>query len=252
MQGLNNQAKEIIKDASQRLTGVKRREYQAKITLAYFDGSARMAERELGWSRKSVLKGLGEAKSGFKCIDNYQGRGRKRTEDNLPGLKEAIISLAEPMTQADPAMKTSLTYTRITSKSMREALIVEKNYKNSELPTEGTIGYILYRLGYNLKRVQKSKPVKKIKEIDDIFENTWHANSQSDNDPESLRISIDAKAKVNIGEFSRNGKSRDQKAKKAADHDMNPEDKLVPYGILDAVSGFLTVFFVLLLKQVIS
>ena len=78
MQGLNNQAKEIIKDASKRLTGVKRREYQAKIALEYFDGSARKAERELGWYRKSVLKGLGEAKSGFKCIDNYQGRGRKR------------------------------------------------------------------------------------------------------------------------------------------------------------------------------
>ena len=243
MQGLNNQAKEIIKDASKRLTGVKRREYQAKIALEYFDGSARKAERELGWYRKSVLKGLGEAKSGFKCIDNYQGRGRKRTEDKLPGLKEAIISLAEPMTQADPAMKTSLTYTRITAKSMREALIVEKNFKDADLPIEGTIGDIMDRLGYNLKRVQKSKPVKKIKEVDDIFENTWQANSQSDSDPESLRISIDAKAKVNIGEFSRNGKSRDQEAKKAIDHDMNPEAKLVPYGILNAVSGFLTLFF---------
>jgi len=251
MQGLNTQAKEIIKDASQRLTGVKRREYQAKITLAHFNGSARKAEREMGWSRESVLKGLGEAKSGFKCIDNFQERGRKRTEENLPGLKEAIISLAEPMTQADPAMKTSLTYTRITSKSMREALIVEKNYRDSDLPTEGTIGDIMDRLGYNLKRVQKSKPVKKIKEVDDIFENTWQANSQSDSDPESLRISIDAKAKVNIGEFSRKGKSRDPEAKKAIDHDMNPEAKLVPYGILDAVSGFLTFFFVLLLKQVI-
>ena len=167
----------------------------------------------------------------------------KGTEDKLPGLKEAIISLAEPMTQADPAMKTSLTYTRITAKSMREALIVEKNFKDADLPIEGTIGDIMDRLGYNLKRVQKSKPVKKIKEVDDIFENTWQANSQSDSDPESLRISIDAKAKVNIGEFSRNGKSRDQEAKKAIDHDMNPEAKLVPYGILNAVSGFLTLFF---------
>ncbi|MCD6184372.1 MAG: hypothetical protein J7K84_01055 [Deltaproteobacteria bacterium] len=39
---------------------------------------------------------------------------------------------------------------------------------------------------------------------------------------------IDAKAKVNICEFLRNGKSRDRKAKKAEDHDMNPEIKLVP------------------------
>ena len=196
----------------------------------------------MGWCRKSVGKGLGEANSGFRCLDYYQGRGRKRTEDILPGLKEAIISLAEPLTQADPAMKTSLAYTRITAKAMRKALIIDKGFSEYDLPTECSIGNIMNRLGYSLKRVQKTKPVKKIKEVDDIFENTWEANRQSDEDPESVRISIDAKAKVNIGDFSRNGKSRDQEAKKAADHDMNPECKLVPYGILDVVSGFLTFF----------
>lgn len=60
--------------------------------------------------------------------------------------------------------------------------------------------------------------------------------------PQSLRISIDAKAKVNISEFSRNGKSRDQEAKKAEDHDMNPEMKLVPYGILEVLSGMFFIF----------
>jgi len=144
--------------------------------------------------------------------------------------------------QADPAMKTSLAYTRITAKAMRKALIIDKGFSEYDLPTECSIGNIMNRLGYSLKRVQKTKPVKKIKEVDDIFENTWEANRQSDEDPESVRISIDAKAKVNIGDFSRNGKSRDQEAKKAADHDMNPECKLVPYGILDVVSGFLTFF----------
>jgi hypothetical protein len=99
MQRLSSKLKAIIGDAAQRLTGVKRREYKAKISLEYFDGSARKAEREMGWCRKSVEKGLGEANSGFKCLDNYQGRGRKRTEEILPGLKEAIISLAEPLTR---------------------------------------------------------------------------------------------------------------------------------------------------------
>ncbi len=133
-------------------------------------------------------------------------------------------------------MKTSLAYTRITAKAMRKALIIDKGFSEYDLPTECSIGNIMNRLGYSLKRVQKTKPVKKIKEVDDIFENTWEANRQSDEDPESVRISIDAKAKVNIGDFSRNGKSRDQEAKKAADHDMNPECKLVPYGILDVVA----------------
>lgn len=47
---------------------------------------------------------------------------------------------------------------------------------------------------------------------------------------------------MNIGEFSRNGKSRDREAKKAVDHDMNPDLKLVPYGILNILSGLLTIF----------
>ena len=48
---------------------------------------------------------------------------------------------------------------------------------------------------------------------------------------------------MNIGEFSRNGKSRDREAKKAEDHDMNPKMKLVPYGILDVLGGMLSIFF---------
>jgi hypothetical protein len=76
--------------------------------------------------------------------------------------------LAELQTQADPSMKSgSLTsYTRITTKAMRKALIEEKGYTDEGLPCEATIGNILNRLGYNLKRVLKAKPKKKIKEID--------------------------------------------------------------------------------------
>ena len=71
----------------------------------------------------------------------------------------------------------------------------------------------------------------------------WEADHESDENPESLRISIDAKAEVKIGEFSRNGKSRDRDAKKAGDHDMNPEMKPVPYGILNVSNGMLSIFF---------
>lgn len=44
-----------------------------------------------------------------------------------------------------------------------------------------------------------------------------------------LRLSIDAKATVKIGPFSRNGKSR--LPVKAADHDFKPEAKVTPFGI---------------------
>jgi hypothetical protein len=240
---MEEETKRLIKNACKRLTGFKRRAYQAEITMEFFNGNSYKAEREMGWGRECVEKGLKESQSGIRCMDNYKGRGRKKTEDKIPGLKEDIISIAEPRTQADPAMKSSVTYTRITGKALKNALIDEKGYNEEDLPSEDTLSNMLNRMGYNLKWVLKSKPEKKIEEVDEIFENVWMANRLSDDDPESLRISLDAKAKVKIGEFSRNGKSRDQNAKKGSDHDMNPDFKLVPYGILNVLSGLLTIFF---------
>ncbi|MEZ4529023.1 MAG: hypothetical protein R2941_24185 [Desulfobacterales bacterium] len=163
MKKLNAEVKSIIKDAAGRLTGFERRAWQAEMTLRYFDGSARKAEREMGWGRTCVEKGLKETGSGIRCIDNYGARGRKRTENAIPCLRADMVSLAEPQTQADPAVKNSLTYTRITGKAARKWLIEEKGYSDDELPADKTIGNILNRIGYNLKRVQKSKPLKKNK-----------------------------------------------------------------------------------------
>lgn len=243
MKTLNNEIKQVIKAACKHLTGWKRRAYQADIARTYFQGSARKAEREMGWGRESVQKGLKEAESGIRCHDNYQGRGRRRTEDNISGLKDDVIALAELQTQADPAMKSALTYTRLTGAATRKALIEEKGYRDEDLPTADTFGRLLNRLGYNLKRVLKSKPRKKIPEVDEIFENVWEINRQSDADPTSLRLSLDAKAKLAIGKFSRHGKSRGRKARKAADHDMHATLKLVPYGILNVITGHLTIIF---------
>ncbi len=55
-------------------------------------------------------------------------------------------------------------------------------------------------------------------------------NAAADADPEVLRISMDAKATVKIGAFSRGGKSRT--AVQAADHDFQPEGTVTPVGIL--------------------
>jgi len=244
MKKMDNEKKELIQEAVKRLKGYEKREYQAKIAIDYYEGNARKTERAMGWGRESLKVGIKELETGIRCINRDNAKGRKRTEDKIDNLSKDICSLADPQTQADPSMKSgSLTYTRITSKWMREALINDKGYSEEELPSENTIGNILNRLGYNLKRVLKAKPAKKIKEVDEIFENVWKANEESDKNPKSLRISIDAKAKLNIGNFSRGGKSRDIEAKKAEDHDMNPEAKLVPYGILNVLTGFLTFFF---------
>lgn len=243
MKNLTESTKNDIKIAAQMLTGSKRRAYQAEITQKYFNSSARKAEREMGWGRKTVEKGLGEAKTGLVCKDNYQARGNKRTEEKIIGIKEDILELAEPHTQADPALQSSLAYTKITAKAVRQGLIDEKGYKEEELPTENTIGNMLNRFDYTIKRVQKTKPVKKPSYVDEIFENVWEENRKSDENPESLRISIDGKAKLKIGDFSRGGKSRKKEAEKASDHDMNVLAKLSPFGILNVLTGALMIIF---------
>ncbi len=68
-------------------------------------------------------------------------------------------------------------------------------------------------------------------------------NAQADADPETLRISIDTKATVHVGEYSRKGQSRGLTAVEAWDHDMRPKEKLVPGGILEPVAGRSFLFF---------
>lgn len=55
-------------------------------------------------------------------------------------------------------------------------------------------------------------------------------NQAADAAPDSLRISVDAKATVKVGPFARGGKSR--VPTQAADHDFQPEATLTPVGIL--------------------
>jgi len=58
-------------------------------------------------------------------------------------------------------------------------------------------------------------------------------HARSDSEPQTLRLSIDTKAKVKIGEFSRGGRLRCYAPIKALDHDMKPAGILVPFGILE-------------------
>lgn len=232
-----------FKLAAKLLTGARRREYIAKITKEFLDGNARKAERVFGWGRSTVIKGLRELDSNIECMDNYSARGNKKTEYKNPELAEDIRSLVEPESQTDPCFKTPFRYTRVTAKKVRELLIEEKGWSDDQLPTENTIGNMLNRMGYKIRSVQKAKPVKKIPETDEIFENTKKFNREADDDENTLRVSIDVKAKVNIGELSRGGKSRGKEAEKAHDHDMNPVAKLVPVGFLEPASGNSTIFF---------
>lgn len=152
---LTEKVKSTLQDAATELTGIKKRAFMAQVTQDYFDGSARKAETYLGWSRQAVGLGLKELQTGIVCLDNYGARGRKKTEENLPDLEEDIRSLVDSQSQADPSFQSTFCYARISARAVREALIEQKGYQDYELPTRQTIGDILNRNGYRLKKRKK-------------------------------------------------------------------------------------------------
>src|SRR3954463_9881074 len=237
--------KEVIasfEDAARKLTGPKRRAFEAQVTLDYLDGHIWKAETVFGWSHHTVALGLNELRTGITCMDNFSARGNRKTEAKSPKLEADIRALAEPESQADPKFQSLFLYTRMTAKAVRQALIDQNGWTDEELPHENTIGVILNRLGYKLRRVQKTKPLKKIKETEAIFDDVRRENQAADDDPDVIRISMDAKAKVAVGDSSRDGEPREAEPVKALDHDPEPEQKLVPQGILDVTSCLLSIF----------
>src|SRR5208282_5198454 len=76
-----------FKDAARKLTGPKRRAFQAQVTLDYLGGSVWKAERVFGWSHHTVTLGLNERRTGMTCMGNFSARGNHKTEERLPELE---------------------------------------------------------------------------------------------------------------------------------------------------------------------
>lgn len=158
---ISDEVKRILKNAARKMTGATRRAYLAEVTLELCDGNARQAERVVGWGRGTIAKGRRERATGMQCVDAYAQRGRKRTEVKQPQLGEEIRRIVEPKSQADPKFQTPFAYTRVTARAVREELLAHQGYTDEEMPSETTIGTMLNRFDYRLKRIQKTKPLKK-------------------------------------------------------------------------------------------
>lgn len=161
MAELTDAVRETIRSAARKLTGFRRRQFQAEVAQQYCQGSARQAERVFGWGRDAVQTGLHELRTGIRCLDHFSGRGRRKTEEKQPALVERIHAIVEPQSQADPKFQTTRAFTRVTAKAVREQLLAQANGADQPVPAERTLHEILNRLGYRLRRVRKTKPQKK-------------------------------------------------------------------------------------------
>jgi hypothetical protein len=76
-----------------------------------------------------------------------------------------------------------------------------------------------------------------------IFNNIKRENAIADADPTTIRISMDTKASIKVGDFSRGGYSRGLEAIKALDHDFISTTNLTLGGILNTKTGEPFLFF---------
>jgi hypothetical protein len=232
--------KDLAIECIDKLKGADQRIALAKAAKAEEKGGQSRIAEELQVGRDTIRKGHHEWKTGFHCEDAFHARGRKKAEDHLPHLLQDIQDIVDGQSQTDPSFKTTKKYTRLTVKEIRKRLIKEKKYRNEELPTNQTLNTKVNELGFQLKKVKKVKPLKKMEETDAIFDNLHEVHKENESKSNVMRISIDTKDRVKIGPFSRGGKSRGNV--QAADHDFS-NDHLTPFGILDVTNDHLELIF---------
>src|ERR1035441_6163440 len=203
--------KTVWKQTLAQLSGAARRMFMASVVKGLGRGGARQAQIQLGWDRTTLRKGLHELNSGIVCVDALSQRGRKPMEARLSNLEADLRAMGEATSQTDPTFRTTQLYRRLTAGEAR---------RRRRDPSA---------LVFKPRRVAKSKPLRKVPQTDAIFETVHRLNREADADAGTIRLSLDTKTVVPIGQLSRGGKSR--QAHQALDHDLEPELKLTPFGL---------------------
>jgi Rhodopirellula transposase DDE domain len=151
---------EDLRLASAKMSGAKRRSFQAAMALKYCGGNARQAERVFGWGRETVQLGLHEQRTGVICRGAQAACcGNRVWEERHPEVAQALWSLAESHCQQDPTFRTVLSYTRLTA-AQALAQLRAQGFQEDQLPSPSTMAEVLNRNGYRLRKVIKAKPQK--------------------------------------------------------------------------------------------
>jgi len=135
----------------------------------------------------------------------------------MPVLIDDIETVASVNSQAERCHNDTKSYLKITDRrpgeaSVKDYLVAEKGCCPTDFGQD-TLNNILNRLGYTLKKVRKSLPLKRIIQTDAIFDNIARYRKIDG----IVKLSIDVKDKVKVGQLSREGYCRTRQAVQALD-----------------------------------
>jgi hypothetical protein len=134
--------KDILIKTVEKLKGSDKRVALASIAKKYGHGGNSFVAKEFKVGRDTIRLGGHELRTGIRCVDAFNMRGRKTVEENLPKLRKDIKDIkdiVEPQCQTDPKFTNTRLYTRLTRTKIRNLLIEEKGYTNDKLPTNQSI-----------------------------------------------------------------------------------------------------------------
>ncbi|MCX7791147.1 MAG: hypothetical protein N2378_10955 [Chloroflexaceae bacterium] len=146
--------KELLIETARKLKGRDRRRFMALTVKELGPGGQRLAERELGWSRVTIRKGLRELEAGAIDLGPPAAHGRHRAEERLPRLLADICALIEQQRRLDPDPQcvSDQRVACLSAAEVRRRLISHFGYTDDELPTVQTIATKLKSLGYYPRR----------------------------------------------------------------------------------------------------
>ena len=220
------------------------RRYLGSEAAALGHGGIAAVARAAGCSEATVAAGVGEIGSGEPAglpagRSRRPGGGRKRAEEQQPGLREALLELAGESTRGDPAAEVTWC-----SQSLRELerLLAARGFSCKK----DAVARILRGAGYRLQAMSKVLEGSQHPDRDAQFRhvNGKIAEFRAAGDPV---VSVDAKKKELIGPFGRPGRSWRPGGDpvRVRDHDFADRDlgMIVPYGIYDVAAnrGFVSV-----------
>lgn len=230
---ISQKLEKLYKNQIKNIKNEKNREFKIKLIGALVldvGGNCISAiSKATGCCRAFVKKCFNIVKNNLEIKSNKNQCGRRKNIEKYPELKDDINKVIKEKLYTDPHFGTEQLFCALTINQIMEELLKLGKYESNFI-SRSSLANLLNDMGYNLKKVKRNKPLKKIEETDAIFENVNKKKEEAMNDENTALISIDTKDKVILGPYSRGGKTRIEL--EACDHELT-NDCLIPFGILD-------------------